>query len=147
ISRHDAVITKNEPEKIKLALRSLEAALQPSEDDVFTSAAWDVVHGRTRNLPEDELLRILLPAVRQPVVGVTKRSGAQLRLLERVSVQFGPKAKALLPDLLKVVRDDKPDTWHRGYAIDAAARIGPSDPEVVRAFIDVLKNPNPKEAS
>ena len=146
LSRHDDA--KMEPEKIKLALRSLEAALQSTDDHVFSSAAWDVVKGNTRNLPEAELLKILLPAVRKFLGGPIEPNVAPLlcRLLESVTIRFGPKAKELLPDLLKVVRDDTVSAFERRYAIDAAARIGPMDGEVVHAFIDVLKkNPNPKD--
>src|SRR5947209_2199812 len=86
---------RREPEKVKYALKHLEAALQSSEDRSFIPAVRDVVEGYTHRLPEKEVLKILLPVLRKFPGGPIDHSKVPVlcRLLESVSDRFGPKAK------------------------------------------------------
>src|SRR5437879_1151135 len=87
LSRHPD--ERRDQQKVKDALKHLEAALQCGENRFFIPAVWDVVKGYTDRLPEDEVLTILLPVLRKFPGGPIESGGAPVlcRLLESVSVR------------------------------------------------------------
>jgi hypothetical protein len=129
------------------ALTELAAALASKDVYVYTSAVSDLVNAHYLNFPQDPLLDLLLPCLKTPETTSRERMVSQSFIMEYVAVRYGPKAKAALPDLLKMVVNDKLPSYLRGQAIDYSAKIGPGNAALVKAFIVAIENPIPKSES
>jgi hypothetical protein len=127
-------------------LAQLAAALANRDEFVYDAAVSDLVNGMYRTFPPDDLKAVLLPALKTPETTSIRQRG-QSFVMEYLARHYGPKAKEALPDLLKIIRDDKLSAYLRGQAIDYAAKIGFGDPALVAAFIDAIENPNPTDSS
>lgn len=132
--------------KIEPALKDFAAALTSKDAHVFSEAVRDLMNGNYRGFPKDRILALLLPRVKRPET-IMERMTSQGFIMEHLARWYGPAARAALPDLLALVTDDTVNTYLRGQAIDAAARIAPGDEMVVKAFIVALNNPNPRSTS
>jgi hypothetical protein len=131
---------------IERALEGLKAALEGTNTAVFDAAGSDWINGEYRLVPKDKVLPILLAAVK-PLPEAGDKGRMRSLLLYYMSRQYGPAAQDILPNLVARVTNDKLDAYVRGSAIYAAARIGAGEPTVIAAFIEALKNPNPKNVS
>jgi HEAT repeat protein len=129
-----------------MALAQLRDALTSRDEHVYDAAVSDLVNGKYRTLPADELKRVLLPTLKKPETTPVRQRG-QSFVMEYLARHYGPKAREAIPDLLKIIRDDKLSSYLRGQAIDAAAKIGFGDPALVAAFVDAIENPSPKDSS
>jgi hypothetical protein len=129
------------------ALTDLAAALASDDVHIYTSAVSDLTNSHYRAFPKDPLRDVLLPVLKTPETASRERMVSQSFVMEYLASRYGPKAKAALPDLLKMVVDDKLPSYLRGQAIDAVAKIGPGDEAVIKAFIAAIENPIPKSES
>jgi hypothetical protein len=133
--------------QVEPVFKELAAAVASKDPHVYDEAIRDIVNGNYRAIAPDKIVSLLLPRVKEAESDPTRinTQGWIMELLRRKDAQ--PFAKAAKPDLLKMVASDKVHDYLRGQAIDTLARIAPGDPEVVKAFIAALENPNPKSSS
>jgi hypothetical protein len=133
--------------KLEPAFQELAAAIDSKDPHVSSEAIRDLTNNDYRAFAPEKLVSLLLPLVKKAETDPERinRQGWVLGLLRWKNAQ--PFAKEAKADVLKMVVDDKVNTYLRGQAIVTLAAIAPGDPEVIRAFIAVLENPNPKNSS
>jgi hypothetical protein len=128
-------------------LEELAAALASRDPFVYDEAVRDLVNGHYRNFPPEKLRSLLLPLLKTPEK-TPIRIDAQAWVMNYLSHRdMQASSKAAVPDLLRILADDKVSPYLRGSAVDAAARIAPGDRDVLEAFISALGNPNPTNRS
>jgi hypothetical protein len=139
-------------------LADLDRRLQPQLDElatalahkdlyIYAEAVRDLVNGEYRAFPPDKIYALLLPRLKASETNEI-RIQTQAWVMEYLSRSRGnATAKEALPDMLRILGDDKLTTYLRGQAIDAVARMAPGDPRVVQALIAALENPNPTTSS
>jgi hypothetical protein len=136
--------------KMGPALTELAESLASGDSHVYTSAVVDLTNGYYRAFPKGPLLEVLLPALKTPETS-SERMVSQSFIMQYLAARYGSKAKAALPDVLKMVVNDKLSSYLRGQAIDAAAKIGTGDAAtveaVVKAFVAAIESPHPKSES
>jgi hypothetical protein len=131
---------------VQRGLADLGAALRCDDGYVVSEAVADLSNRRYVAFPPEAILELLLPWLKARETE-PQRINAQGFVLDYVGRQYGVKAKAALPDVLRIVTDVKQPTSVRGEAVQAAARIAPADEAVVGAFIEALNNPEPANTS
>jgi hypothetical protein len=127
-------------------LEALAAALAHGDPHVYSAAVHDLINGEYRFFPKVQIYAMLLPRIKAPETNDV-RIDAQQWVLVYLSGADRGQAKEALPDMLKIILNDKAKPLLRAKAIEAAARIAPGDPAVINAFVTALKNPNPESTS
>jgi hypothetical protein len=128
--------------RIQEGLDRLAAALRSADEYVVKEALRDWINGEYRGFPKDKILDALLLCLKRVPRG--EDPGEYGHLMYYMSRQYGPKARAALPDLMKMVADENMNEYLRRQAIFAAAQIAPGEKEVVDAFLAILNNRDPK---
>ncbi|MCI0685237.1 MAG: hypothetical protein L0Y71_24320, partial [Gemmataceae bacterium] len=128
-------------------LAELEKRLTHADPKVRLAAAGDLLNGRYRKAPPEQLAALLIRQLQTPAGPERASMTAQGFVMEHLARRYAPQAKAAIPPLLRMVTDDRVDVYLRGQAIEASAAIAPGDARVVEAFIVALENPKPTSTS
>jgi hypothetical protein len=133
--------------KLQPLLDQLAAALATRDPFIYDEAVRDLVNGNYRAFPPDRIRALLLPRVKEAETN-PMRMVAQGWIIEYLAKDSTrARSRDELPDLLRLLGNDKVETYLRGAAATAAAKIAPGDPAVIEAFIAALNNPNPTNTS
>lgn len=128
-------------------LTDWKARLASKDQKIQDAALHDWFNGYVaRDASADEIVPLFLPFIKSYAV---KRDDIAMTglIIQYMSRRFGPKARAALPDLIKLALDDTATFYMRGQAIEGLGYIAEKDPEVVAVLIKVLENPKPTSIS
>lgn len=124
-------------------LTDWKARLASKDQKVQDGALRDWINGDiASDATADEIVSVFLPFIRSYA---EKRDDAAMPglIINYMSRRLGPKARAAIPDLIKLALDDTATFYMRGQAIGGLGYIAEKDPEVIAVLIKVMENPKP----
>ena len=128
------------------ALKDLGTALASRDQYIFSEAVRDLVNGNYRGFPRDRILELLLPRLKTPETNI-ERMRSQSFIMEHLAAPLRRPGQGGSP------RSPGDDYQRQGSYLPAGAghrggrAIAPGDEAVIKALIEAIDNPNPRNES
>lgn len=126
--------------RVDRAVKALHDALASADPHVRSEVVNDVLNVYYGGFPADAVIAEILPLIRTPETEL-EPARQQGVLMDHLGHRYAEKARDAVPLLVRMMNDSKAMDYLRGRATEALGRIGKSDPDVLKAFLAVAKDP------